>query len=198
RVELCWDTTGMDDVDLHLHAPHSTSDWFTLDDCYYHDCKAASARHVDWGYARSPLSECEGGPEGPAWTTLGSCINPRLDLDNIDTPGRTEAIHVDTPETGATYRAMASYYGTYQLGNPSTHPMTNVYCQGHLVASFGQFPDVVPGFDWPDIDANGSMWRVADITTHVNADGVTTCDVAALHPAGSTTGYDVRAGDPSF
>ena len=76
--------------------------------------------------------------------------------------------------------------------------MVNSYCQGRLAASFGRAPDVVPGFDTPLVDQNGSMWRVADVTTRVDAYGVTTCDVKAIHPAGATTGYDVRAGDASF
>jgi hypothetical protein len=197
RVELCWDTTGLDDVDVHLHAPHSTANWFTLDDCYYHDCKAASAHHIDWGYARSPLPACVGGPDGDTWRALGACINPRLDVDNAGTPGLSEEINVDAPEDGATYRMMASYYLSIQV-TPTAHPMANVYCDGHLVASFGQSPDLVLGFDAPGVDADGSMWRVADITTHVDATGVTTCDVAILHPAGTTSGYDIRGGDPSF
>jgi hypothetical protein len=42
------------------------------------------------------------------------------------------------------------------------------------------------------------MWRIADVTTHVDASGITSCDVVALHPPGTTTGYDVRVGDTRF
>jgi len=38
----------------------------------------------------------------------------------------------------------------------------------------------------------GDMWRVADVKAIVNASGVTTdCDVTALHPTGSMSGYRV-------
>jgi hypothetical protein len=198
HVELCWDTTGMDDLDLHVHAPSSTANWFTEDDCYYMNCSGSSPRHIDWGYVKSPLSGCDRGPDGSAWTTLGGCINPRLDFDNVAIAGVVEAIDLDAPVDGATYRTMASYLGSYQDGIPVTHPIANVYCQGRLVASFGQLPDLVQGFDQPDIGATGSMWRVADITTHVDGAGVTTCDVVAIHPAGMTTGYDVRVGEASY
>jgi len=93
---------------------------------------------------------------------------------------------------------MANYFGFNGIGDPTTHPIANIYCQGRLVASFGQAPDVVPGFATEGGDGGGSMWRIADVTTHVSAAGVTTCDVAALHPAGTTTGYDVRDAIVSF
>jgi hypothetical protein len=191
RIELCWDRSGETDVDLHVHIPHATTDWFdSNDDCYYINCAGRSATHVDWQYAQSPLVECVNGPEGDAWTVLGTCNNPRLDIDNISVPGRPEDTNIDQPENGATYRVMANYFS----GTGATHPIANIYCQGHLVASFGQAPDTVPGFDLAGQDISGSMWRIADITAHVDGAGVTTCDVAALHPADQTTGYDVRNG----
>ena len=93
---------------------------------------------------------------------------------------------------------MAHYFSSESFGD-ATHPMANVYCQGRLVASFGQPPDLVQGFDMPGANADGSTWRVADIVTHVDATtGVTTCDVQALHPPGQSAGYDVRLDDMSF
>jgi len=198
RVELCWDTTGEDDIDLHLHAPRSTQDWFSADDCYHMNCKGSSPQRIAWGYPQSALSACENGPDGDDWRALGGCSNPRLNLDNIDTPSSAELITLDTPEDGATYRTMASYFTSTRSETPTTHPITNVYCAGHLVASLGQFPDLVPQFEQPDIEPYGATWRAADITTRVDGRGVTTCEVAALHPPGQTTGYDVRLGDPSY
>jgi hypothetical protein len=198
RVELCWDTSGFDDVDLHVHGPPGpsgpASSWFTDDDCYYQNCKAVSATHLDWGYPMSPLDECAGAPDGAAWTDLGGCINPRLDIDNIVIPGRPENVTIDQPQDGAIYRVMANYF----LGDGVPHPLVNVYCQGHLVASYGQAPDLVPGFDTPGADGGGSMWRVVDVTTHVDAAGITICDLQALHPVGQNSGYDVRVGDSTY
>jgi hypothetical protein len=188
RVELCWDDTGTSSLDLHLHAPHTTTPWYPIN---HSDACDFAAPAPDWGYAASPLSECENGPGGEDWRAVGACKNPRLDLDNWLDVSRPENIYVDVPEDGATYRAMASY----SVGVGARTPITNVYCQGHLVASFGRGPEIVPGFDTP---SDGSTWRVADITTHVDASGVTRCDVAALHPPGQSTGFDVRKNVISF
>jgi hypothetical protein len=197
RVELCWDTTGLEDLDVHVHRPNTTTPWFTADDCFHTNCKGVSNPHLDWGYDRSPLSECLAGPDGSAWQRLGGCINPRLDIDNIVIEGRPEDVNIDRPENDATYRVMANYFGTVD-GPRVTRPMVNIYCQGHMIASYGQAPDRVDGFNEAGGDGGGSMWRVADVTTHVDANGVTTCDVQALHPAGQATGYDVRIGDESY
>jgi hypothetical protein len=195
RVELCWDTVDRDDVDLHVHRPESTRNWLSADDCYYRDCRGSSTVPFDWGYAPSPLAACVDGPEGSAWAKRGSCTNPRLDVDSRFQV-RPEVITLDVPVDGASYRVMAHYFsGTSEDG---TRPMANVYCQGRLVASFGQLPDLVEGFDFAGVAEDGSMWRVADIVTHVDTTGVTTCDVQALHPAGQSTGYDVRLDDLSF
>jgi hypothetical protein len=192
-VELCWDTTRFDDVDLHLHEPGSTASWLSDSECNRGNCRGSSLRHLDWGYPRSPLAACVGGPDGEAWAKLGGCINPRL-IDSADTEGRQDTVALDAPANGASYRTMAHYFA----GLDGTHPLTNIYCQGRLVASFGQGPDLVGGFDSPGTREDGSMWRVADIVTHVDSAGATTCDVTALHPAGQPTGYDVRTFDLSF
>ncbi len=182
RVELCWDTTGSVDVDLHLHKPGTTGNWFTSeDDCYFSTCKAASS-HPDWGYADSPLSECEGGPQGATWTSNGSCANPRLDIDNLSTPGIPENTNVDLPGDGETFRVMVHYWG----GSIETHPLVNIYCGGRPVATYGAAPDLVPGF----VNNGNEIWRVADVTTHVTGDQ-TDCDVEQLHPSGMDTGYNL-------
>jgi hypothetical protein len=42
------------------------------------------------------------------------------------------------------------------------------------------------------------MWRVVDVRTHRDARGRTTCDVAPVHPPGTTAGYDVTYNNPRF
>jgi hypothetical protein len=189
--ELCWDTTGVSDLDLHVHAPHTTADWFDdNDDCFYRNCSTPSLTRVSWGYPGSPLSACRGDLPSEAV----DCPNPRLELENVYDLGHAEITVIDDPENGATYRVMANYFG----GDTPTLPIANVYCQGRLVASFGQAPDTVARFRIGGGDGGGSMWRIADVTTHVDAAGSVTCDVAGLHPAGAATGYDVRDGDATF
>jgi hypothetical protein len=198
RVELCWDTTGISDLDLHVHKPNSTTDFFKTaggadspDDCDYRNCPAGSSGPSvpSWGYTPSPLAQCSGGPLGFAWILDGSCRNPRLDMDNVITVGGSENINVDNPKDGESFRPLVHYFG----GGPKlTHPLVNIYCGGHIKATYGQAPDTVSGFmtsgDW----AGGDMWRVADVKAIVNSAGVTTdCTVTAIHPIGMTTGYRV-------
>ena len=199
RVELCWDTTGSTDIDLHLHRPGSTTDFFDTggggatspDDCYYANCSASDwlfpgAAQPDWGYPRSPLAECVGGPEGATWMTVGNCANPRLDIDNIRTVGKPENINVDNPRDGETFRVLVHFYS----GAVTTHPMVNVYCGGTLLGTYGAAPDLVGGFDSGPYGHTGPMWRVVDATTLVDAAGTTTgCNLAALHPPGLMSGY---------
>jgi hypothetical protein len=192
RVELCWDTDGQVDIDLHLHQPDNTNPWFSRPaDCYFGDCKASSTFNIaDWGYANSPLAECEGGPQGDLWTALGYCRNPRLDIDNIDEVGIPENINVDLPEDGKSYRVGVHYFS----GFARTKPLVNVYCGGFLKATYGAAPDTVPGFN-SNLAAEsgvGPFWHVVDVTPQVDATGVTTgCALAPLHPDGQTTGYKV-------
>ena len=196
RVELCWDTTGDADIDLHLHKPDSTTPWFFTtiggdtindDDCFYMNCTASDycslypilctlGDPADWGYADSAVTECSGGPEGDIWTMYGACANPRLDMDNIWDVGRAENINVDVPANGKAYRVMVHYY----QGSAYTHPMVNIYCGGRLETTYGAAPDFAEGFDSGGADGAGPMWRVADITPTV-AGGVTTgCSINAL------------------
>ena len=78
--------------------------------------------------------------------------------------------------------------GSSGCADQTTHPLLNVYCGGSLVATYGEAPDVLGGFNHGDGWNAGLMWRVVDVTTHV-AGGVTTCDVTALHPPGMVAGY---------
>ena len=78
-------------------------------------------------------------------------------------------------------------------------PLVNVYCDGRRVATYGQEPDIVFRFMGTEGGTTvGVMWRVADVTTHVDALGHTTCDVVQLHPPGRTGGYDLTWDDPRY
>jgi hypothetical protein len=199
----------------------------TPDDCNYLNCnpdafactpsvfngffcpaKAAST----WGYTASPIAECKGAPatfKGKTWVnTTNTCPNPRLDVDNIDTVGRPENINIDRPANGQTFRAMVHYYGQdgdTSLVDVATRPLVNVYCGGRLVATYGQAPNTLgpcPGptcFDRGSGWNAGQMWRVADVTAQVDAQGTTTgCSVQALHPPGTTSGYYVTTNDTNY
>ena len=80
------------------------------------------------------------------------------------------------------------------------HPLVNVYCGGRRVATLGEAPSTVPGFVGEPGSSNfGAMWRVADVTVHVDRTGVTTgCTVRPIHPPGTSAGYYVTQNDPSF
>lgn len=192
RVEMCSDVTGTTDIDLHLHRPDTAaSGWFSFsspDTCFYGNCKAGSTGtgEANWGYANSPLTECQGGPEGAQWVTRGSCRNPRLDIDSIRDLGVPENINVDVPQTGKTYRVMVNYYGG---GTTVAHPMINIYCGGTLRATYGQAPDVVTGFDLSGGNSTGDMWRVVDVTPTVVGGVTTDCSLTPLHPPGMASGY---------
>jgi len=212
RTELCWDTTGQADIDLHVHRPGTTTPWFTNtltgdtsdinnDDCYYENCKAANyllgGGGASWGYGNTSIDECKGAPSGGVWSIIGHCHNPRLDVDNIKDPGRPENINVDNPSDGNTFRVMVHYFGSL-FAPPVTHPMVNVYCGGRLLATYGAAPDVVPNFDKASGFGAGLMWRVVDVTTHVSGGTTTGCDLAPLHPGGQTSGYWVTDNDRSY
>jgi len=216
RYELCWDTTGAADIDLHVHKPDSTSPWFSTtpggstinsDDCYYYNCKASAhcalpppfpcipgGDVANWGYADSALAQCQGGPEGTTWASYGACANPRLDIDNIFEAGRPENVNIDLPVDSKTYRAMVHYYG----GSVPTSPMVNVYCGGTLKATYGASPDTVGGFTAGGGFEGGPMWRVVDVTPTVVGGVTTDCTTDALHPPGMPTGYWVTNDDTTY
>ena len=66
-----------------------------------------------------------------------------------------------------------------------------VRLNGYLRATYGAEPDQVSGFD---NSYNDPAWRVADVTWL----GAQPCQITALHPTGSTTGYNVSFGDWSY
>jgi hypothetical protein len=210
RVELCWDTSTTVDLDLYLHDPSMTGPWFDSnsdilvsvnnDSCNWSNCEAVirgSHGRENWGLANSPLTACQNGPHGTDWAALGYCSNPRLDIDNNLTKsiGTPENINVDNPHDGQRFRIMAQNFT-----GSIAHPMVNVYCGGHLRGTLGAAPDTVPAYMGSQgYVAVGAMWRAADVTVHVDGSGTTTgCDVAPLHPAGMTRGYDVTYNNPAY
>ena len=210
RVELCWDTSTTVDLDLYVHDPRNTLPWYDSaasplnttnnNSCNWSNCEAelrGTRGRVDWGYGRSPLSNCQHGPHGAEWTALGYCANPRLDIDNnlSKTSGVPENTNVDTPRNGERFRVMVeNFTGT------AAHPIVNVYCGGHLRATLGAAPTPLPDFTGPrGFTSIGAMWRAADIVATVDASGATTgCTVTPLHPPGATTGHWVTRDDPSY
>ncbi len=196
RAELCWNTTGTDDLDLWLHIPTNTNTWGQIvnggatpnfDTCAYYDCKDLPIEsllgRLNWGYADVPGASCRE-PDGTA------CHNPRLDIDNIDTPGVPENINVDNPMGTETFRLAVNYYG----GSATPSPMVNVYCGGVLRSTFGGYTThggasigstPVPNFTMSGANSMGTVWRVADVVMS----GANSCTIHALHPTGATSGY---------
>ncbi|MGE0789453.1 MAG: hypothetical protein AB7S26_27510 [Sandaracinaceae bacterium] len=220
RVELCYPESESEDLDLYLHRPNDTQRWYIPGgtafepipeaSCGWHNCEAEirlmshpitgdAVTRADWGYPSSPLSECENGPNGAEFASrVGVCPNPRLDIDNNLSPGRLglpENINVDTPNDGDSYRIMV-----HNFTGGVSRPLINVYCGGRRVATFGEAPNEVRNFRGPNAASQlGTMWRVADVTVHVDPSGETTgCDVELLHRPGMTTGFFLTLNDPSY
>ena len=210
RIEMCYPESLEADLDLFLHRPDSDTNWYQPgatalgdpgpDICGWHNCEATlrgGGDRVDWGYDPSPLEACESGPHGAEWRQLGECTNPRLDIDNnlVKASGVPENINLDNPRDGETFRIMVQNFT-----GSRAEPLVNVYCGGIRVATYGASPDEVPGYRGrPGQDSIGAMWRVADVTTFVDADGNTTgCDPVLLHPPGEDSGYDVTYDDPRY
>ena len=203
RVEMCSDRTDTTNLDLHVHQPGTTTPWFTTelanstindDDCYYANCSADSFAPANWGYANSPLAECSEGPDGAAWTSLGSCRNPRLERDSIEDEAVPEDIAIDVPEDNVAYRVMVHYYS----GTGAAHPMVNVYCGGSLRGTYGHAPALVAGFDDAGGFGGGDMWRVVDVFPDVIEGETTGCLLVPLHPPAQSSGYWITNDDRSY
>ncbi len=204
RVELCWDTSTETDLDLYLHNPDDTLPWFQAGGdvlsgqnpniCNPMNCPAVlrlGASRVNWGYPDSPLELCAQGPSAGAFAALGRCPNPRAGVDNnqLDANGTSEIIRLDNPNDGDTFRIMVQNFD-----NGAGTPQVYVHC-GAQQTSFSlegtEFTTANPG-------SFGPMWRVADVTAHVDARGVLQdCSVEHLvHPRGQ--GPFVTINDPSY
>lgn len=212
RIEMCYPESMSQDLDLYLKQPGRKTPWYTQDtpfspsddQCDWHNCEATLRSstttsgigdRANWNYANSSLDECSGGPQGSQWAALGYCANPRLDIDNNlqEGSGLPENINVDMPREGDTFRIMVQNFS-----RTIAHPIVNVYCGGRRTATYGASPDQLTNFDGTSSSGVGAMWRVADVTTHLDkSSGETTCEVVPLHPAGSS-GYWVTLDDVAY
>lgn len=210
RIEMCYPESWTQDLDLFLMGPGFEVPWHrtTTDSyspapeaCSWANCEAtirgAGYSRVNWGYSTSDLSECDGGPQGPQWTSLGYCANPRLDIDNnlSEGIGMPENINVDRPVDGDSFRIMVQ---NFSGGN--SHPLVNIYCDGNRLATYGASPDSVSGFmGTAGYFGLGAMWRVADVLAITDDLGDTVdCLITPVHPPGETSGYHITYNDPSF
>jgi hypothetical protein len=193
RVELTWDTQGSangnTDVDLHLHRPETTTNWFdSNDDCYYGNCKASSrsgGRGPDWGLEPTDdTSACNEAPHGHGaqWEALGYCSNPRLDVDiiycdsSVTDPTSSsfcspENINVDNPPLGETFRIMVNFFS----GSAATHPTINIYCGGALRATLGEGVTLTRSGG-----SSGQNWVTADVTFEVGECGGIDCRIEPI------------------
>ena len=179
RIELCWDTTGSVDVDLHMGKNGTTSTWASSSGspCYFGNCKVSSSNRPDWGYANTMNYDKTG--------NYKSLPNPRLDMDNISTQGEPENINVDNPNNGDTFRVGVKYYS----GSKLTHPVINVYCGGSLKATYGVEPQV-SGFT-----SSPYFWKVVEIKWV----GDYASDACELTPQwNDSTGYVVNSSVPGY
>ncbi len=177
RVELCWDTTGSVDVDLHLGKTGTTADWFSTttskEDCYYSNCKASSSG-INWGYA-----------------DVNGNNNPRLDIDNISDVGKPENINLDNPNNGDAFKVFVHYF---KNTTKTTYPVINIYCGGTLKATYGVQPQVT-GFDNGEGEKDeGDGWKVVDIIWN----GDYYSDACELTPRFENGAYVVETGPFSF
>ena len=192
RAELCWDTAGNNDIDLHFarltELGCTTNGWNGIcsedggQDCFF------ANRAPAWGYAESDAGACNG------WgsRTSGRCNNPRLDIDNIscspsvDDPVGSgfcspENINVDAPRDGDRFAVGVVYFSG--SGTPPTHPHVNLYCNGARVLSTG-FNPVTGQIFYPALrtsgGGNGDFWTVATITARVDGGALVGCDVETI------------------
>ncbi len=206
RIEMCYPESMTQDLDLLAMRTIDAAPWYpaggdsfdiNTNACSWFGCEAnlrGAPRRVNWGYPNSPLTECEGGPQGAQWRALGYCANPRLDIDNnlSEGTGLPENINIDNPYDSDRFRiAVQNFSGTI------ARPVVNIYCGGRLAATYGAAPDTVPAFSGTRGSFGiGAVWRVAEVQAIVDASGVTTdCVVTSVHPPGATSGYDVTYDD---
>lgn len=206
RVETTWDTVqNRSDIDLHVHRwtnNTAETEWFTDDDCYFGNCTAGGA--INWSMPTSPVANCSDAPRGigAAWTEIGSCRNPRLDIDtNAGGEGcalsqtdpqaadfcAPENINIDNPLLGRPYRVMVNYYATHGV-TTETQVGVNIYCGGNLRASFGYDPpelfsveDGGGGGGWlGGSGQDNTSWLVADVVFYNTSCGLD-CNVYPLN-----------------
>jgi hypothetical protein len=189
RVELCWDTSTTTDLDLYLHTPFNREPWFArgsesvesgIDGTTCNTSNAAAMlrgglSRVNWGYADSPLNACNT-PSFEDFLGGGRCPNPRAADDNNQdiATGTTERMQLDNPSSRQRFRVMVQNFS-----NLPAQPHVFVYCGGQRAAAFDA-PSMPANFVSSRATTYGVMWRVADITTTVDAVGKVSCDAAPV------------------
>lgn len=155
RIELCWDTNTTVDADLHMGkgtGSGPTTRWengfsgtYTIDACYFNNCKYNASDGPHWGYANTDNYDKDGN-----WKNMR---NPRLDIDNVKAGPIPENINLDNPNDGDIFRVGVNYYS----GSGTTHAVINVYCGGTLKATYGVEPQVTT------FDSSKDFWKVVEI-----------------------------------
>lgn len=188
RVELCWDTSTMTDLDLYLHTPFDRAPWFTpgsfdlassLNGTTCNTSNAAARLRnlprVDWGYGDSLLNACNT-PSFQAFLGIGRCPNPRAADDNNQSiaTGTTERMQLDNPGNAQRFRVMVQNFE-----NQPARPHVFVYCGGQRAGAFDA-PSIPANFVASDPGIYGVMWRAADITSNVDASGKVSCDATPV------------------
>ena len=183
RVELCWDTTGSVDLDLHLAKVDTTNSWKNNTACYYQNCKGDPTASSGGSSGGSAYNWNLSGWEYPTtgnynrdgvW--VSNLKNPRLDIDNISTVGVPENINLDNPLDIDTFRIGVNYYSDKTT---ETHPVVNIYCGGTLKATFGVAPQV-SGFN-----GKNKLWKVAEVQWM----GDPSSDACVITPKFTDLGY---------
>ncbi len=204
RAELCWDSVGGNDVDLHFARLQGTTcanqGWDNtctgnavglFQDCYYSPASGCPSGSPGWGYATSPNSACQG------WGSkrgTNACTNPRLDRDNV-TCSRTTAdpnasnfcgpenINIDNPNDNDRFVVGVNHFGN-SSGSPNAKPHVNVYCNGARVLSIGYNPasgqTAFPLMTKQGGNTTGDFWTAALITAHLDGGVLSNCDVATV------------------
>ncbi len=178
RVELDWESEMGTDLDLHL-IQYGTGNQSLGgdDDCYYGNCRPED-NGVSWSLANTPLANCQNAPGGggAAWRALGTCRNPRLDIDTNGLDGRcsqrsdatatgfcaAENVNIDNPRFGVPYRVIGKWYD----GQRAETARVNIYCGGQVRASFVSPQQLAgtPGrIGFPPTLPDGDNWYVADV-----------------------------------
>jgi len=208
RAELCWDTVGSTDVDLHFTRlqGHSCSNFGWFDtcsglDCYYGNCK--ENLNLAWGYTASNAEACKG------WGSrrTGSCNNPRLDQDNVSCSTTQanplasdfcapENTNIDNPNSGEMFAIGVHYYGK----GTNARPHVNIYCNGERKLAFGYDPTTTPPSMFPLLQnkssskGSGDFWSVARVTWL----GDTDPEVCKIEPVPSKVAKPTQDGSNAY
>jgi hypothetical protein len=208
RAELCWDSVGADDIDLHfarlqgMTCSGGSQGWdsvcpsgSTYQDCWYSPasgCRDNSTTPPTWGYTDSADSACLGwsSRRNGAAGAKQRCTNPRLDKDNITCDATItdptdlsfcgpENINLDNPKDGDAFVVGVNDYD----GTADAHSHVNIYCNGERVLSAGYNPvtgQSFPVLNHPGQETTGDWWTVATVRTHVTGGSITSCDIATI------------------